>query len=186
MFKHREEYRRLGGILEERLKRGMYGEEYHRIEMAMAEIELANLPPTLTEEERNEYRKAASDLRDLRIALGEHSGKHYRRHLKTRPKGKPLPWGTSKEHRLIALAKRLGIDTEKYPPLQGVDRFLPSDFTESDLDRFLHSDLDRFLHPPDGTESGLILDVCRALIREQPEFEPFVVAPGRPPRATNK
>ena len=83
MFKHREEYRRLGGILEERLKRGMYGEEYHRIEMAMAEIELANLPPTLTEEERNEYRKAASDLRDLRIALGEHSGKHYRRYRKT-------------------------------------------------------------------------------------------------------
>jgi hypothetical protein len=46
MFKHREEYRRLRDTLEERLKRGMYGEEYHRIEMAMMEIELANAPLT--------------------------------------------------------------------------------------------------------------------------------------------
>src|SRR5262245_57540153 len=109
MFKHREEYQRLRGALEERLKRGMYGEEYHRIEMAMVEIELANLPPSWTEEERNEYRRAASDLCDLRIALGEHSGRLYQEARKGLPKGDRLPWGTPFKHRLFALAERLGV-----------------------------------------------------------------------------
>ena len=143
----------------------MYGEEYHRIEMAMMEIELANAPPNWTEEQRNEYRRAASDLYDLRIAFGEHSNKLYRQAQKTCSKGQRLPWGTPFKRRLFALAERLGVVDERGCPRKN---FGFEDHHES-------------------TEfENLIFEVGKALIKEQPEFELIVTTPGRPPRARNK